>query len=294
MARPARDTTLSANYLKMVGERVRAIRARRGMSRKILARDSGVSERYLGQLEAGQGNISISLLRQIADAMNVQVAELLRDEPDRPFEQIMVMQLLERLSEREIDEVHRLLVQRFSAAADENRATRVALIGLRGAGKTTLGRKLAAHMGVPFIDTAEEIRALSAMSLSEIFSLYGQAAYRRYEQQALERVLATHREAVIETGGSIVSEPASIGLIFESCTSVWVRTTPEEHIARVIAQGDRRMLTGPDHEVMEDLKRILTERSPVYARADFQVDTTDRTVAQSLDELIAHISIGHG
>jgi XRE family aerobic/anaerobic benzoate catabolism transcriptional regulator len=289
MTRNGKAADKSADYLETIGTRVRATRARRGMSRKILAQDSGVSERYLGQLEAGQGNISISLLRQVADAMSVSVGELLRDEPDTPFEQKMILQLLERLSPHEVEDVHRLLIERYASAADENRATRVALLGLRGAGKSTLGRRLADRLKVAFIDTAEEIETLSGMTLSEIFSLYGQRAYRRFEHQAIENVLARHREAVIETGGSVVSEPASLALILECCTSVWVKTSPEEHIARVIAQGDKRMLAGPDHEVMEDLKRILAEREPLYARADYEIDTTGQTVDASLAALVARL-----
>ena len=291
MPKKDRHTPDAQEYLKMVGSRVRALRARRGMSRKILARDSGVSERYLGQLESGQGNISINLLRQVAVAMSISTAELLAEEPDQPFEQKMIMHLLERLNEQQIDEVHKILVERFPVVADENRTKRIALIGLRGAGKTTLGQKLAKHRDVPFIDLAQEIEALSGMSLGEIFSLYGQSAYRRYEHQALEQVLSNHREAIIETGGSIVSEPSSLGLLFECCTTVWIKTTAEEHIARVLAQGDRRPFVGPDHQVMADLKQILVERTPLYAKAQFEIDTSGKTAEQSLGELRGLISL---
>jgi len=291
MPKKDRHAPDAQDYLKMVGSRVRALRARRGMSRKILARDSGVSERYLGQLESGQGNISINLLRQVAVAMSISTVELLAEEPDRPFEQKMIMHLLERLNEQQIDEVHKILVERFPVVADENRTKRIALIGLRGAGKTTLGQKLAKQRDVPFIDLAQEIESLSGMSLGEIFSLYGQSAYRRYEHQALEQVLSNHREAIIETGGSIVSEPSSLGLLFECCTTVWVKTSAEEHISRVVAQGDKRPFVGPDHQVTEDLRQILVERSPLYAKAQFEIDTTGKTVEQSFGELRDMISL---
>lgn len=257
------------------------------MSRKILAQDSGVSERYLGQLESGQGNISINLLRQIAEAMSISAIELLHEEPDRPFEQKMIIQLLERLNDQQIDEVHKILLDRFAGAADRNRETRIALIGLRGAGKTTLGRLLSKRLNMSFIDIGTEVETLSGISLGEIFSLYGQRAYRRFEHKALENVLSANREVVIETGGSIVSEPASLGLVFECCTTIWIRTSPKEHIARVIAQGDHRPLAGQDAQVMEDLQRILAEREPYYAKADFQIDTSGKAPEASLAELLA-------
>lgn len=274
-------------YLAGVGARVRALRARRGMSRKILAHDSNVSERYLGQLEAGQGNVSIVLLRRIADAMSVGIVDLLSEETDRPFEHKMILELLDRLSDDQIEEVRKLLTDRFASAADNNRQARIALVGLRGSGKTTLGRALAHRRGVPFINMADEIEALSGMSLTEIFSLSGQRAYRRFERQALERVLSDHRAAVIETGGSLVSEPASLAALLECCTTVWIKTSPEEHVARVVAQGDHRPLAGPSEQVMEDLRQILAERGPLYARADFTIDTTGKSAGDALDELMA-------
>ena len=273
-------------YLRRLGERVRSARARRGMTRKILARDSGVSERYLAQLEGGRGNISISLLRQIAGAMGVPVTELVREGPERPIEATLVHQILDCLSPQDLAEAHEMLRARFGTAVDGQRANRIALIGLRGAGKSTLGKRLADHLGVPFIVLGDRIERESGMSLSEIFSLYGQVAYRRYERQALERVLDEYGPAVIETGGSLASEPATYGLLLNACYTVWIKAQPGEHMARVVAQGDMRPMAENDR-AMEDLKRILADRSPLYAKADATVDTSGKSVEDSLRDLAA-------
>ncbi len=278
----------SAAYLKRLGGRVRHARARRGISRKILAHDSGVSERYLAQLESGQGNVSILLLRQIAQAMGLPLADLARDGPERAVEFALVRQLLERLSADELGQVLSLLRARFAQALDGQRAGRIALIGLRGAGKSTLGRRLAGHLGVPFLDLGVEIENLSGISLSEIFSLSGQATYRRLERRALERLVESHERAVIETGGSLVSEPGTYELLLGSCYTVWLRAAPEEHMSRVLAQGDYRPVAG-NAEAMDDLRSILLEREPLYAQADAVVDTAGRSAAESFKELLASL-----
>jgi len=275
----------SEAYLRQIGERVRNARARRGMTRKILARDSGVSERYLAQLESGQGNVSILLLRQIARAMGLPLADLTREGPDRAVEFTLARQLLERLSPDELAQAHGLLRTHFGQALGSERGSRLALIGLRGAGKTTLGRRLAERLGTPFLDLGAEIERDSGMSLSEIFSLSGQAAYRRLERRALERVLQSHERAVIETGGSIVSEPGTYELLLRACYAVWIKATPEEHMSRVIAQGDYRPMAG-NAEAMADLRSILAERDPLYAKADAVVDTSGQSEEESLSELL--------
>jgi len=275
----------SEAYLRQIGERVRNARARRGMTRKILARDSGVSERYLAQLESGQGNVSILLLRQIARAMGLPLADLTREGPDRAVEFTLARQLLERLSPDELAQAHDLLRTHFGQALGSERGSRLALIGLRGAGKTTLGRRLAERLNVPFLDLGAEIERDSGMSLSEIFSLSGQAAYRRLERRALERVLQSHERAVIETGGSIVSEPGTYELLLRACYTVWIKAAAEEHMSRVIAQGDYRPMAG-NAEAMADLRSILAERDPLYAKADAVVDTSGQSEEESLSELL--------
>jgi len=278
-----------AAYLRLLGDRIRDARARRGMTRKILARDSKVSERYLAQLEAGQGNISIALLRQVAHAMGLPLADLVREEPDRPVELTLLIQTLARLQAKDLVQARRLLAETFGAAVASERRHRIALIGLRGAGKSTLGARLAKAMGVPFIELDREIERESGTSLSEVFDLLGQAAYRRYERRALETVIERHDRAVIATGGSIVSEPATFDLLLSACFTVWLTAAPEEHMSRVVAQGDHRPMAEND-EAMEDLRRILAGRNALYAKADVTVDTAGKTPEQSLRELKAAVA----
>ena len=276
----------SAAYLAQVGVRVRNARNRRGMARKDLARESGVSERYLAQLEAGLGNISILLLRQIAGAVGVPLGTLVRDGPERPAEHGLIEQWLERLGPEALAETYQLLSARFGPTLRAGRERRIALIGLRGAGKSTLGRGLAAQLGVPFFDLGVEIERDSGMSLSEIFSLSGQATYRRLERRCLERLIATHAAAVIETGGSLVSEAGTYELLLQACYTIWLRAAPEEHMARVMRQGDFRPMAAST-EAMADLRRMLEERTPLYARADAAVDTAGKSEKQSLRDLAA-------
>jgi XRE family transcriptional regulator, aerobic/anaerobic benzoate catabolism transcriptional regulator len=276
-------------YLRLLGERIREARARRGMTRKILARDSAVSERYLAQLEAGHGNISIVLLRQIAQAMGLPLADIVRDGPERPVELALLLQTLERLSPSELGQARQLLAGAFDAAMQEGRRHRIALIGLRGAGKSTLGRALAAARGVPFIELDREIERESGLALGEIFALYGQAAFRRFERRCLETVIERHQAAVIATGGSIVSEPGTFDLLLAACLTVWLKAAPAEHMGRVLAQGDTRPMA-ENAEAMEDLRRILAGRETLYSKADAIVDTAGKTIAQSLAELSAAVA----
>lgn len=275
---------IDAALLPRLGDRVREARARRGMTRKILARDSGVSERYLAQLESGQGNASILVLSQIAQALNLPVADLLRDENDQSVELTLIQQLLKRLPAAKLAKVRAQLVRDYGSAYGA-RENRIALIGLRGAGKSTLGATLAKHLGVPFVELDHEVEAEAGTSLHEIFLLHGQAGYRRYERRALERTLEKNDRCVIATGGSIVSEPGTYDLLLSACLTVWLRAAPEEHMARVAAQGDYRPMAG-NREAMDDLRRILAGREALYAQADVTIDTAGKTVEQSLSGLV--------
>ena len=293
-ARPPADRTGAATahgngandeaYLAALGERVRNARARRGMTRKILARDSGVSERYLAQLETGHGNISIILLRQIARAMDLPVADLVRDGPSPAVALTLLFERLAQLPPDEIEAARVVLEERFGATT--RRQDRIALIGLRGAGKTTLGNMLADKLQVPFIELAKAIERDAGMPLTEIFDLNGQASYRRYERRALERALAENPRAVIATGGSLPTEPGTFQLLLANCFTVWVQAAPEAHMERVIAQGDFRPMAG-NREAMADLRRILSQRRALYAQADAGIDTTGKEPAASLQELMA-------
>jgi len=273
-----------AEYLRLLGERIRAARARRGMTRKLLARHSGVSERYLAQLETGHGNISIILLRQVAQAMSLPLAELVREGPDHPVEFSLLVQSLARLEPAQLAQARKLLTESFGASMERDRRQRVALIGLRGAGKSTLGAKLAASLGIPFIELDREIERIAGMSLAALFDLYGQSAYRRYERRALESLIETYDRAVIATGGSLVSEPATFDLLLSACFTVWLTAQPEEHMSRVLAQGDLRPMAD-NTEAMEDLRRILDGRAALYSKADVVVETAGKSVDQSLDLL---------
>ncbi len=267
-------------YLAAIGERVREIRARRGMSRRVLARDSGVSERYLASLESGCGNVSILLLKQIAQAIDVPVEQLARSGPEASTEVALLTQWLTRLSAADIRRASDTLHRAFGAAAQQ-RNHRIALIGLRGAGKTTLGTRLAARRRVPFIELDREIERAAGASLAELFLLYGLPAYRRHERRALESLLLRDEAMVIATGGSIVSEPETFDLLLSTCRVVWLKARPEEHMARVVAQGDQRPMAGST-EAMEDLKRILAGRELLYRKADAIVDTSGKSIAQTL------------
>src|SRR5579884_3764370 len=224
------------------------------MTRKMLAHEADVSERHLAQLEAGEGNISILLLRRIVQALSVSLVELFTPESEGPAERQLIQRLLERLPAHRLNEVARRLMRDFGNG-EEARRRRIALIGLRGAGKSTLGARLAEQMGVPFIELDREIERDAGMPLEEIFSLYGQTGYRRIERRALDHVLEAHERAVISVGGGVVSEKQTYARLLASCYTVWVRAHPQEHMARVIGQGDLRAMAGND-EAMEDLRRI--------------------------------------
>jgi XRE family aerobic/anaerobic benzoate catabolism transcriptional regulator len=288
---PEKDTLPSAaekdGYLCRLGERVREERARRGMTRKILARDSGLSERYLAQLESGNGNVSIKLLRRLGDALNLPLARLVA-ETDEPAELRGIVELLRRLPPDRLGEVRALLDTRFMERDREARNRRIALIGLRGAGKSTLGGRLAKHLDVPFIELDAEIERDFGLSLGEIFALSGQAAYRRSERRVLDAALERYPTFVLAAGGSIVAEADTYDGLLSRCFTIWIKASPEEHMNRVIAQGDLRPMSD-NREAMTDLNRILAARSPLYARADAVVDTAGFTVEASFRRLLVEL-----
>jgi XRE family transcriptional regulator, aerobic/anaerobic benzoate catabolism transcriptional regulator len=254
------------------------------MTRRILAKDSGVSERYLALLESGQGNASVLVIRALARAFGTTLDALVSDLPDpsAPFTQ--AVELLRALRTDQLDEAKALLVGAFGNVDSVARQRRIALIGLRGAGKTTLGSGIATRLGVPFIELDREIERESGLSLATIFDLYGQAGFRRFERQSLERLLAEQEGFVLATGGSIVSEAATFERLLAACYTVWIRATPGEHMERVVAQGDMRPMAG-NRESMDDLQRILAGRERLYRRADAELTTTGRRVDESLDAL---------
>jgi XRE family transcriptional regulator, aerobic/anaerobic benzoate catabolism transcriptional regulator len=287
------DTENHRATLAELGGRVRAWRARRGMTRKQLAVDSGLSERFLHDVESGKGNVSINSLEAAARALNITILDLLQDAP-RPA-LARVQGLVARLDDAQLDQAYALLGTSFGLADAQGREQRVALVGLRGAGKTTLGAQLAAHRGVPFIELDREIEREAGTSMNEILLLHGQAGFRRYERRALLRIAEEHAQGVVmTTGGSIVSERETFDLLQSHFYCVWVKASPEEHMSRVVAQGDMRPFNAGDgaelprgavNEALEDIRRILSSREALYARADAVVDTAARTVKQSLKDL---------
>ena len=271
-----------AEFLRALGKRVREIREQRGMARKILARDADVSERYLAQLEGGEGNISIVLLRRVVLALGVSLVELLSDDR-RSVEHRLIRRFLERLPEHRLEEVVFRLMRDFGFQ-ESARKKRIALIGLRGAGKSTLGSSLASELQLPFVELDREIEREAGIGLGEVFSLYGQSGYRRMERRSLERIIQSHARAIISVGGGIVSEPETYGLLLSTCYTVWLKAAPEEHMARVAAQGDLRPMKD-NKEAMEDLRRILAARESLYGKADATVDTSGEKPEQSLVKL---------
>jgi len=277
----------ASSTLTELGARIRAWRARRGMTRKQLAEDSGLSERFLADVESGRGNASINSLEATARALNISLIELLQDAP-RPA-LARVHGLLSSLDDTQLDHAHQVLSQHFGKGEDKSRGKRVALIGLRGAGKSTLGAQLANARGVPFIELDREIEREAGTSMNEILLLHGQGGYRRYERRALLRIADTYPDGVVmTTGGSIVSERETFDLLQSRFYCVWIKANPEEHMARVVAQGDMRPFDstkGATKDALDDLRRILASREALYARADAVIDTASRTVKQSLKDL---------
>ena len=282
LAAPLIDDAADAQFISALGLRVREARARRGMSRKALAQNSVVSERYLAQVESGETNPSILVLRHVAHALGVSLLELLEPQPGTG-EQRMITRFLEQLPPARLEEALLRLMRDFGGE-DAARRKRIALVGLRGAGKSTLGRTLAEEMHLPFHELNSAIEAEAGMSLNEIFMLYGQPGFRRLERRCLENFISGNASGVITVGGGIVSEAETFNLLLMNCFTVWVKASPEEHMARVVAQGDLRPMEG-SAEAMEDMRRILAAREALYSKADFTLDTTGCPPAECLKKL---------
>ncbi len=287
----ADDDAARDAFLAAVGERVRSLRARKGMTRRLLANTSAVSERHLANLELGLGNASILVLRQVAGALDVEPADLLGDDVDSP-ERLLIRELLQGRSEAQLRGAREAIGALFGTSVrPEARQRRLALIGLRGAGKSTLGQRLADDLGWPFVELNREIERVAGYGLGEIHNLLGPAAYRRYERRALEETVRDHEEAVIATPGGIVSDPATFNVLLSHCFTVWLTASPGDHMARVVAQGDTRPMAGSGNaEAMDDLRRILAGRAAFYGKADLTFDTSGHDVEASYAALAAQLS----
>jgi XRE family aerobic/anaerobic benzoate catabolism transcriptional regulator len=286
---PRRSKSKDSSYLQELADRIRDGRAQRGMTRNSLAADSGVSLRFLAQLEAGEGNPSILVLRRVAAAMGFPLDVLLAEEPAKSADHLLINQSLERLSRENLQIARKLLTERFSAAEPSARNNAyVALIGLRGAGKSTLGRRLSLHRGVPFFELDREVEREYGATIGEILQLHGQPGYRRFERQCLQKVLDRHSAAVIETGGGLAADPQTLPLLLENTFVVWLRAAPEEHMQRVIDQGDMRPMA-KSREAMRELKNILKARDPYYRQAALQLNTSGKSVDESFAELLREL-----
>lgn len=270
-------------FLRTLGARVRELRARRGMTRKSLATESGVSERYLAQLESGQGNASVLVIRQLAAAFGISAEALVVENEPAP-EIAGLIAMIRTLVPEHVRAVNTFVGTLVGGADRAAREERIALIGLRGGGKTTLGTLLAHDLGVPFIELDREIEREAGVNLSTVFEFYGQAGFRRYERACLERIIETEPRFVLATGGSIVSEAVTFERLLAACFTVWISASPAEHMQRVVAQGDLRPMAG-NRESMRDLQRILAGRDTLYRRADAEVSTAGRTIDESLAAL---------
>ncbi|SDX36927.1 transcriptional regulator, XRE family with shikimate kinase activity [Ruegeria halocynthiae] len=271
----------SQNLSALVGARVRRARQIRGIPRRVLSESSGVSPRYLAQLEAGAGNISIGVLQRIARALDYKAEWLIGEDDPWDSDAWQMQELFRKAS----DDVRESVIQVLRPRPDDDaRAQRVCLIGLRGAGKSTLGAMLGASLGLPFVELTARIEEMAGMPLSEVMAFYGQEGYRNLEAQALDRVITEHDRMVLAVAGGIVSEPSTYTTLLSRFHTVWLRTSPTEHMERVRAQGDERPMAG-NPRAMEQLKCILASREALYGRANAQMDTSGRTPEASLKDL---------
>lgn len=280
---PVTDDPESGPLLGVLGERVRQLRSLRRMTRKALARASGVSERYLAQLERGRGNISVLLLARVAAALDTDAADLLRVRREYTAEEVLIADLLRDLGPENRKACLRLLSENLPVPVDARR--RVALVGIRGAGKTSQGTLLARRLNVPFVHLGGEIERLAGMSTSEIFSLWDQDGYRRLEEKALMQTLREHDRCVLETGGSIVTDANLLNTLLSTCFVVWLHARPEEYMRRLVEQGDMRPMQDR-HDALSELRRILADRNDLYGTAHASIDTNGKSVDDCVDELL--------
>ena len=289
---PSTESTAPAPknlLLVALGERVRTLRAQRGLTRKQAALAAGVSERHFANLEYGIGNASFMVLQQVGTALGCSLAELIGDVTTRSPEWLLIRELLAHRGEADLRRARIALGELLGTpGGDRARHRRIALVGLRGAGKSTLGQMLADDLDLPFVELSRHIETVAGCSIREIHDLYGTSAYRRYERRALEEIVQIHHEVIIATPGGIVSDPATFNELLVHCTTIWIQASPEEHMQRVRAQGDTRPMAA-SKEAMEDLRRILASRAGFYSKADLTLDTSHRPLDQTFLALRAMI-----
>ena len=279
----------SANrFIQTLGDKVLAARKQHKMSRRVLSEKSGVSQRTLVLLETGKGNISVGLLFKVAEALNLDVVSLLS-----PDNNVRAKKLLERFEEASPTVQEKVMSLLLPGQLAAKKRQRVCLIGLRGAGKSALGRMLSESLSLPFLELNREIESLCGMSVAELMSLYGQEGYRRLELQALQQLVETDGPLLFAAAGGVVSEHVTYQLLLENFYTVWLKATPEVHMARVIEQGDVRLFPPANSTAMDELKSILTSRESLYAAADFMIDTSEKTLDEVHDTVLSIVKQVH-
>jgi XRE family aerobic/anaerobic benzoate catabolism transcriptional regulator len=283
--RKVRLETNAKAFVALVGERVREARERKGISRRVLSELSQVSLRHLAQLEGGTGNISIALLTRVSEALDHRIEWLVGADDPWKSEVTHFSEFFRRATREQRRRVRRIL---DPGDPSRLREKRICLIGLRGAGKSTLGKMLSKELSIPFIELNQEIEEISGMPVAEVMALYGQEGYRRLERDALERVVATSNQAVLAVAGGIVGEPETFIYLLRYFHTIWIKARPEDHMERVRNQGDLRPMSGHPN-AMEELSSFLASRAELYSKADATVDTTGRSLEQSNWDLLTTV-----
>jgi XRE family aerobic/anaerobic benzoate catabolism transcriptional regulator len=274
-----------AEFLAAIGSEVRRNRAKRGMTRRQLAQASQTSERYLAQIESGVGNPSVSVLRAIAQALDLPCAALLPEVGARTAALGAILDLLAQVPEGELPVLAKDIETRLARPGSADRARRIALVGLRGAGKSTLGRMLAQHLGWPFIELDRLVEEDYGASIPDLIEMAGTATFRRHERSALDRIVTAHEAAIITTAGGIVANQENYALLLRRTHTIWIKARPEDHMSRVMAQGDFRPMA-QNRAAMADLVAILEARRADYSRAEAEIDTSGDAIEQSFAKLL--------
>ena len=272
-----------------LARRVRTLRAQRGMTRKQLAEQSGVSVPYLARVEGGEGNVSVALLHKLSVALNVPMQDFLSDTTAQNADMTMLVQFLKQQSPATLARLRQQLIS-TPGFSGMGHGERIALIGLRGAGKSTLGALLAAQLDVPFVELDKLIEEEAGIAIGEVITLYGQAGMRRLERRCIERIIDTHPRVVLAPGGSIVAEAATYELLLRTFFTVWLKAQPEVHFARVMEQNDARIATTAlQREALEHIHRMLDARESLYRLTNATLDTSGLSVDEAFQQLVAWV-----
>jgi XRE family aerobic/anaerobic benzoate catabolism transcriptional regulator len=270
--------------LNNIGLIVKKYRAKRGITRNLLASLSGISIRYLAQLEAGKANPTISILKNIAYALNMSLSDMLFENEHNEIQLGTLDKKLSKFSSEQVKKVHNLVENIYRENTVKKNKNKIAFIGLRGAGKSTLGNMLYKEFNTPVFEVSNEIEILGGMNINEIIELGGQGMYRRFEYDIVSSFHKNHDNLILLTGGSIVSEKETYNYLLNNYFTVWIKASPMEHMSRVLMQGDSRPMNS-NPRAMEDLNNILNERVSLYSKADLIIDTENSSIKESYSKL---------